>query len=254
MDEHTRGAPASSPRTMPAGPTPPARRSVFGRAPVLAPLGLLLVATLAPPAVCAGPESTGAEPGELDFARDLSPGVLLCHHPPGLSYTSDTDRDAWCRFVPFGACADQHNDSLATEPIVWYVIAAFGRLSEWCGVEFGLHYPLHAFVVLDHGYCVPSGGLVIPGSEWPDSGTGVSFVTTDQPWQGDYEPVYWFGGYSYASGTVRLRDHPGTPEEVAFTNRRTEQYPARCFGGIGFCAPGIDCCPSPAGAPSPGAD
>ena len=179
---------------------------------------------------------------------DLSGGVFIAHHPAGLLYSSDPPAEGWCAFNDLTGCADQNNDQMmagADDPIVWYVIAAFLEDSEWCGIEFGLEYTPYSWLPLGFGMCVPGEGLEIPGTGWPAPGTGTSVVTTTESWQGNFMPVYWFGGYGYYGGLTQLIDNPGSAAAVGFANCDQVEFPAACFGGIGWGdgVEGVDCCP-----------
>jgi hypothetical protein len=179
------------------------------------------------------------------YAQDLTGGVFIAHHPAGLQFTIDTPTGGWCGQCALVGCADQNNDDLAlgTTNWVWFVVAAFLQDSQWCGIEFGLQYNANV-VLTQKGYCVPSSALEIPGDTWPASGQGVSVVTTDVPWSGNFKPVYWFAGYAYyGPGLVQLGDNLGTPGPTAFANCSQEEFPADCYGGMGYGMLGVDCCP-----------
>lgn len=183
------------------------------------------------------------------YAQDLTGGVFIAHHPAGLAYTTETPAGGWCPlFGTLSGCDAQNNDNLATDgsALVWYVVAAFVQDSQWCGIEFGLTYFEDAetgYSIAEAGFCVPGQALEIPGDTWPSSGQGVSVVTTDIPWSGNFKPVYYFGGYAYGATTVQIGDNPGTPGPTAFANCNQEEFPAAAYGAMGFGLPGVDACP-----------
>jgi hypothetical protein len=189
---------------------------------------------------------------QAQLQTDLSGGVIMCHHPAGLSYTFDAPPEGWCAFNDLQGCPE-NNDELANEDpfgmLVWYVCAAFVEDSEWCGVEFGLEYGgPYDFVLLDHGVCTPGGFLTIESEDpvWPLPGSGIAITTTTVPWTGNFEEVYWFGGYVYAGGVWCTVENIHTTPVIAFSNCAQVEYPAECYGCIGF-GPGnfgFDCCPT----------
>lgn len=179
------------------------------------------------------------------YAQDLTGGVFIAHHTQGLAFTIDTPVGGWCGQCALTSCDAQNNDNLGlgTTNWVWFVVAAFLQDSQWCGVEFGLQYNPNV-VLTQKGVCAPGAFLEIPGDTWPLSGQGVSVVTTDIPWSGNFKPVYWFAGYAYyGPGVVQLGDNLGTPGPTAFANCQQVEFPADCYGGMGYGTLGVDCCP-----------
>ena len=193
------------------------------------------------------PEWDSCEPNNcaLPQPEDLEHGVLICHAPAGLHYTQDAPPAGWCPEGGIAGCEAQRNDALTDFSTVWFVLAAWEEAKEWCGVEFGLEYDPGAFDFVEWGTCVPNEGLEIASAGWPAPGTGVSVAVMDESWQGNFVPVYWFGGYAGEGGTILLIDHPGTAGTIAFSNCQSQEFAAGCFGGIGFGADqsGVDCCP-----------
>jgi hypothetical protein len=182
-------------------------------------------------------------------ATDLGGGVMIAHSPSGLVYTTDPPVDGWCPLGVIPGCADQINDNLPVAGYSFlYVVAGFLQESQWCGAEFGISYPSalgSGISLLEWGNCVPSDGLEIPVTGWPESGTGISIVTTDVPWVGNFVPVYYFAAYAYDDGGVfALVDNPGSPGTVAFANCAQQEFAAVCMGSAGFGnSAGVDCCP-----------
>jgi hypothetical protein len=177
---------------------------------------------------------------------DLTHGVLIVHAPPD-ACLSQSDWPSICTFSELQDCASQNNDNIPIDlgERCWFVIAAFMQPSQWCGVAFGVQYEETAPSITASGFCVPSSGLEIPGTGWPAPGTGTSIATTDVPWSGNFQPVYWFFGYSYyGPGVFQLTARPGMPGQIAFANCAGEEFPADCYGAIGFGMPGVDCCPT----------
>ena len=76
---------------------------------------------------------------------------------------------------------------------IWFVLAAWHEDKEWCGVQFGFgDYDPNLFGVLEYWPVFPVEGLELPTSNWPGPSSGTAFVTTGNPWTGNYEPVYFF--------------------------------------------------------------
>jgi len=147
------------------------------------------------------------EPNPCDLPpgpHNLQDGALFVHYVPELAYTTDPPPEGWCRAFetyPVAGIDDLNTridvqDRLAA---TWYVLAAWdGEDRTWCGVEFGFGtYDQNLFVFSEFSSCYPAGGLELPSGGWPGPGEGTALVTTGTPWEGNWEPVYFFGGYAY---------------------------------------------------------
>ncbi len=144
---------------------------------------------------------------------NLAGGVMIAHHPAGLAYTSDAVD--WCATyagAPLTDSAQQNNmitgDPNADEAFVWFVVAAFAQDKVWCGTQFGLgHFSADDFYIDGYGACLLD-NLEIPTSGWPGPNEGTAVVATSTQWSGNYQPVYWFGGYCYGETVVSLDVDP----------------------------------------------
>ncbi len=131
----------------------------------------------------------------------LSGGVLVAHHVEALPWSSDVPAAGWCgAYAPFAIndlaqVVNQLSGGLDT----WHVLAAWdGEAKVWCGTEFGFGaYDPSLMDLQGYGPCFPVAGLEIPTPGWPGPNEGTAFVTTGDPWNGNWLPVYFFGGYSY---------------------------------------------------------
>jgi hypothetical protein len=160
--------------------------------------------------------------------RDLSGGVLIAHYVPELLYTYDPPPGGWCAaYLPFTI----HNlpeviDSIrvgGTRPAVWYLIAAWENEDKtWRQVDLGFGgFDPAAFAFASAGPCFPGTGFEIPTTGWPGPNEGTSFATIDQPWIGNWLPIYAFGGYAYGdsflAARIELGPNPATGE-IGFLN------------------------------------
>lgn len=183
--------------------------------------------------------------------NDLSGGVFIAHYVPEVTYTYDPPMDPCEAYAPHAitSCAQQRTrvDTDSTRVIVWYVIAAWTEEKEFVAVEFGLdHYPETAFTAIDWDPCFPpTGGLVIPGCSFPSPMNGTVFVTTGEPWRGNYVPVLWLAGNAYAeSGVVRLSVDPPTGFAGTGTGGpEPRSFRAAALGALGINTDGLPVCP-----------
>jgi hypothetical protein len=181
---------------------------------------------------------------------DLSNGVFITHHPPGIVYSAGWG--SWCpNYSEFAiATCEEQNPTIPLgeeEKGVWFVLGAFDGDKAWCGVEFGLgNYDSGLMSITENGQC-PTDALIIPSGNWPGPNTGVSLAATATSWSGNFLPVYWFVSYSYYGDPmlVHLTANPETGFG-GFANCLTPPtgYPAQCFGAMGINMPGIACCPA----------
>ena len=149
--------------------------------------------------------------------------------------------------------AEQVNriDTASYLPASWFVIAAWdGEEKEWCGTEFGLgDYDPNFFVIAEWDPCYPpDGGLEIPTAGWPGPIEGIAFVVTGAPWEGNYAPVMWFGGYAYGYGETVIPIALDPPTAFAgFSNCAAPPQPfdAVQLGAMGINTGGIYAQPVP---------
>lgn len=129
---------------------------------------------------------------------------------------------------------------------LFWVLAAWGEEKVWCGVEFGISPAFNELWYFSQwGSCGPE-VLELPTGEWPGAGEGIAIATTGDPWEGNFQPVYFFAGYSYEESLIELDVDP-TTDFAGFANCEvpSQMWDAECLGamGIGDGAQGTDCCP-----------
>jgi hypothetical protein len=197
----------------------------------------------------------GAVTGAWADPNDLSGGVLMAHYEAAIQYCIDpTDYCALYALYPISDPSQAIVQLPDETTVVWYVIAAWMEPKTWCGTEFGFNdYVGAAFTYYNEGACFPvTGGLEIPTTGWPGPGEGTAFVTTGDPWSGNYLPVYWFAGkgYEYYGPTI-IMIHVDPP--TGFCGFSNCMNPPASFtvpvfgrGGMGIGEPGI----IPGGGPS----
>ncbi len=136
------------------------------------------------------PSGTWADPS------NLWDGVLIAHHVPGYVFGSNPCTEYGSYAIDdLGQVVNQLSGGLD----VWWVLAAWeSQAKTWCGAEFGFgSFDPLPFVFLASAACFPSGGLEIRTPGWPGPNEGTAFVTTGDPWHGNFVPIYWFRGYTY---------------------------------------------------------
>ena len=69
---------------------------------------------------------------------------------------------------------------------------------------------------LESGACVPN-SLEITTSGWPGPNEGTTIAGNGDIWTGNYIPIYYFIGYAYSEGIIRIGINPQT-EESRFGN------------------------------------
>jgi len=178
---------------------------------------------------------------------DLSHGVFIAHHPVDLSYSSGSE---YCEFYDgeFGiqSCEEQNPQITSPGGRVWYLLAAWIEEKVWSGASFGFtDFDPGSFEFIECGPCFPETGMEIPSGAWPAPEAGVALVSTGAPWAGNFRPLYYFAGYSYAPGSLPLGPNPG--DGLAGTVNALdppEAFPATCLGTLGVLQEGEVCCPS----------
>jgi len=177
----------------------------------------------------------------------LSDGVFIFHSPPGVIFT---DTEDYClNYGQYGitSCDQQNNSVMTQDPSVWYIIAAWRDAKHWCGVEFGFGAYANAsnVIFLDHGAC-PASALTIPTSGWPGPNQGIALAAYDVDWNGNFQPVYFFGAYAYYAlpSVIQLGANPATGFG-GFANCLTPpaSFGAVQFGALGILAQGVPACP-----------
>ncbi len=133
---------------------------------------------------------------------DLYGGVLIAHVAPPFDYCFIPPCDYYELDGGIADASEQdnrHDSSVDGVFLLWYVVAAFTSDKTWCGVQFGLgDYNSDVFVIDASGTCL-DGHLEIPIGNWPGPNAGTAVVATHTPWTGNYQPVYWFYGYTYSN-------------------------------------------------------
>ncbi|MBD3235514.1 MAG: hypothetical protein GF330_02285 [Candidatus Eisenbacteria bacterium] len=187
--------------------------------------------------------------------EDLSSGVFICHHDPDISYSPppypicETYLEGYAIEDPMA----QNPSIMTTDGRMWFILAAFEEEKRWCGTEFGFgDYDPYLFIFFNAAACAAGSFLEIPTDGWPGPNEGVAIVTTDEPWFGHLEPVYYFEGYAYygLSGIIPVDVDPPTGF-AGWGNCLTppESYATQCFPGMGILTEGIYCGPvAPPGA------
>jgi hypothetical protein len=179
---------------------------------------------------------------------DLSNGVFIAHHP--VNMVASVPPAGYCaEYLANHAiteCDQQVNEINTYDPRIWFVLSQWGEAKTWCGTEFGFgQYEAYNFIMTAWGPCAPGGFLEIPTDGWPGPLEGTAIVTTDTPWSGNFEPVYYFEGYAYyyLPGVIPLDVDPPTGFG-GWGNCLTppESFFADCFGGMGIMMGGYPCC------------
>jgi hypothetical protein len=165
--------------------------------------------------------------------HNLADGALFVHHVPQLPYSTDPPSGGWCEALaayPVHSVGDliTRIDVQSSAAATWFVIAAWeGEDRTWCGVEFGFgQFDAGLFGFSEVSPCYPVTGLELPTGEWPGPGQGTAIVTTGVPWEGNWQPVYFFGGYAYgyvSPGQIPLAVDP-TTGFIGFSNCLTPPW------------------------------
>ncbi len=182
--------------------------------------------------------------------NELTDGVLVAHHVEALPYSGEAPPGGWC--AAYGAHAvsglEQVVARLSGGPDVWYVLAAWEyEAKTWGGTEFGFGaFDPAPFVFYESGACFPAAGLEIRTPGWPGPNEGTAVATTGDPWQGNWTPVYWFGGYTYGQGYGATIIPIDIDPPTGFCGFLNCMIPPRPFvvspekrGGMGVHMPGI---------------
>jgi hypothetical protein len=182
--------------------------------------------------------------------NDLSGGVLIAHQVP-ICYCLDDNPTPNCECY-YSYAIDDLSEVDAQLPddetVTWFVLAAWeSEAKTWCGTEFGFSaYSPAAFTYYAIEPCYPAtGGLEIPTANWPGPLQGTAFVTTGDPWTGNYVPLYWFGGrayFYYGPAVIQIDVDPPT----GFCGFSNCSNPPLSFtvppvgrGGMGIGMPGV---------------
>ncbi|MFH1144559.1 MAG: hypothetical protein V1774_08465 [Candidatus Eisenbacteria bacterium] len=189
---------------------------------------------------------------------DVTKGALITHAPPGIVYTSEYEGYYYCDqydAVALTDCAGQVTSIPAgADGLVWFVVAAWREAKVFNAVEFGLGtFSTEAYVFADNGTCGigdPTAVLEIPTGDWPgpNEGTAVAAqgTTPAEVYEGNFVPVYWFAGYSYAATVVPLGINPGTGRVSILQSLEDEswyQVPLSRLGSLGVGTDGVAVCP-----------
>jgi len=135
---------------------------------------------------------------------DLSQGVIIAHYPPDFAYSAGMP---WCdeydNTYSIASCGEQNNridgGSTPDDRVVWYIVSAFEEDKQWAGTSFGLGgYTSTLFYFTAYGPCLADGLETSTGS-WPGPNQGTTVVATTSNWEGNFQVVYHFEGYTYTS-------------------------------------------------------
>jgi hypothetical protein len=194
--------------------------------------------------------------------NDLRAGAFIAHHAPSLVFTTDTPEGGWGEALQnsadaITACEDQLNrlDGQA-EHLMWFIISAWdGEDKIWCSTQMGIEgYDSGVWLFQDNGPVYPGGGSGLeiytnnfPHGDPPGGASGVICGPTGGNWgPTNFEPVWWFEGYAYATGTtvIQLGEDPSTAFGGWFNCENPPgDFMASCFGALGVNTDGIYCCP-----------
>ncbi len=187
--------------------------------------------------------------------EDLIDGVLIGHYESAIQFTTDPPPEGWgdhfLNNYAIEGCEEQNNELPFNEAVVWYVLAAWTDPKEWRGAEFGFGwYEGEAFEFVDWGPCFPGTGLDISGPDWPGPSSGTAILADEgAAWTGNYQPIYYFTGYTYdvfGPQVMELTPNPMTGFGGTYNAEDPPvAYEAMCLGGMGIGTPGIPCCPPP---------
>ncbi|MFC1573144.1 right-handed parallel beta-helix repeat-containing protein [Candidatus Eisenbacteria bacterium] len=179
-------------------------------------------------------------------SADLAGGVLMVHAIPDVQWSFGVD---YCqRYQDEYAITNSYEqvnridpDTLVNESSIWYVLAAWDGPKEFCAVQFGMgEFDEQMFWFRGWGPC-NGGGLEIASADWPGPHEGVQ-VLHDDRWQGNYVPIYQFGGEARYGGQIPL-----TIDEIngigGFTNCElsADRFDAECYGTLGILTEGSAC-------------
>lgn len=180
--------------------------------------------------------------------NDLSDGVFIAHHDPDIVYS--VPLEGWCQHYIDGykieTCEEQNPSIMTSGERIWFLLSAWPSVKTWCGTEFGLgEYDQYCYIFTSYGPCTPGGNLEIPTDYWPGPGEGTAIVTTDVAWHGNWEPVYFFTGYSYYGGCQIPFDVDPPTGFGGWGNCDVPPQPfdATCYPAMGILMPGETCCP-----------
>ncbi len=184
---------------------------------------------------------------------NLYGGVLIAHEVTIIPRSIDPPPQGWCQYyidehaIYSLSDVDARVDVDTVDFVVWYILAAWeGEDKQWCGTEFGFgNYDASCFTYMDAFPCFPDEGLEIPTSGWPGPNEGTAFVTTTEPWMGNWLPVYFFDGYVYGYGVstqIQIDEDPATGF-VGFGNCETPPLQYTLFpigrGALGINTDGV---------------
>lgn len=200
----------------------------------------------------------------LALPDELSGGCLITHYCEALGFSHDPPALGWCEEYmthhAIGDHSEQVNRIDATTDLAasWLVLAAWTEEKIWCGNEVGLgSFDERLFVFLEWSTCFPDHeGLELCTSGWPGPNEGIACVAAGTPWQGNYIPLVWFGGYVYGAegcGVIPLAVDPPTGF-AGFSNCAVQpmafEVASERLGGLGINTPGHHVKPVPYSHPT----
>ena len=166
-------------------------------------------------------------------------GVILLHTEPDVSFT---DGGTYCELadvVPLTICFEANARTDETEPILFWVFAAFPvesnpRLS---GVTLGIEYPAEVTIIDDEA----CGDFVLSDNEWPASGHGTA-VTWNEAQTTHVTVIYGFVGYGASGGHFELTPNPNGGGVFADDSIPSLVDPIADYGVLGFGTEGYVPC------------
>lgn len=156
--------------------------------------------------------------------NNLANGAFITHYVSQIQYSLDLPAEgSWHGHYSANYAIDDCSEQVTDIPgaydgdKIWFVLAAWQEDKVFAGAEFGIEYVEGelGYAINDHGPCFPVAGLELPSGApypvWPEPGSGIALtVQGDDAWQGNFVPVYYFWGYTYAAGTVAIIADPVT--------------------------------------------
>ena len=170
-------------------------------------------------------------------AQGLSEGVFICHHPPGIWYS--TDITSYCGYCTLTNCEDQ-NPTCPDDATqwVWFIVSNFWQTQSFNAIEYGISYGGAQYTVTSFGVCAPAPFMTIEypaAGSWPQDGSAIAIALSSTPdWSGTFVPTSWIAGYhypGYAAGQITLVPSPATQFMGWLSNG--EMYRPAYVGALG---------------------
>lgn len=161
---------------------------------------------------------------------------------------ADTNGDPCSIPVPGDCKETTPGQAIPVDGVEWFLIlAAGGPTQAFTLVTFGVgEYNTSDCYVAFYGPChADLGPLEIVSAGWPFPYSGTSVSWSPNCVEGMLTPVYYFGIYASAPGTIPLGDfYPGSPAYVTSCTSPPFDDPIAGFGNLGYGgADGEQACP-----------